>query len=71
MAQKPKAKQADRQKFQTEIEDWKKRGREHGVNDLELIDLIPNFTGKDEKIPFPYGSGRGRDFEQWANQKKT
>lgn len=58
-----------RRKFHKQIENLDKRLGEVVSADLSCLDDIPNFVGKDEPIPFPYGSGgEGEDFGQWAGR---
>lgn len=61
-----KRKVADRQKFQKQVDELNDAGRAISGDDWLVFDEIPNFTGKDEPIPFPYGSERGEGFGTWG-----
>ena len=37
--------------------------------DLSFLEGIPKFIGKDEPLPCPSGSGKGRKFGQWRRKK--
>ena len=68
MTKKQKSKEINHRKFGDQIEGFRKAWLEGGGEDLQHLDDIPNFTGEDEPIPFPYGNGPGKDFGQWTNQ---
>lgn len=66
---KSRAVKLDNRKFHREIDNLNDSLRGNGGDDLRHLDDIPNFTGPDEPIPFPYGSGKGKDFGLWVGHK--
>lgn len=62
-------KQTDSKKFVKQIDEFKKMWQDSTGVDLSHLDAIPNFIGKDEPIPFPYGYGsEGEDFGKWVDR---
>ena len=66
MKQNTKAPGTDDRKFHKQIDDLNKL-RPKGWRDFRYL---PDLSGKDEPIPFPYGAGKGPDFGQWVDRKQ-
>jgi len=70
MTKKPTPAAKDRRKFHKQIASLGERLKEAAPVDLSFLEGIPKFTGKDEPLPFPYGSGRGREFGRSRRKKR-
>ncbi len=70
MTEQTKFKAEDRHQFQMQIDELKKLLLDQYGDDFRHLEDIPNFTGMDEPIPFPYGDKKGEGFGQWLVRPK-